>query len=145
VNEKALLERFWSYVSTNRVSGFVAHNGLGFDLPFLWKRSVINQVRPSTTFDLRRYRSDFVFDTMTLWAHWDPRAYPKLDALAGALGVGQKSGVGTEVAALWAAGKLKEIADYCLHDCWLAYGCYCRMEFAEFDAEQTIPTEIESY
>jgi len=142
-NEKSLLQRFWDYLGERRVSSFVAHNGLGFDLPFLWKRSVVNQVRPSLALDLRRYRNDFVYDTMAMWANWDPRSYPKLDALAAGLGVGRKSGAGSEVAALWASEKYEEISRYCLHDCWLTYACYCSMDFANFVPEEKIPTSIE--
>jgi len=144
-DEKVLLQRFWAYIGEKRISSFVAHNGLGFDLPFLWKRSVINQVKPSLGLDLRRYRNDFIYATMAIWANWDPRSYPKLDALAAGLEVGRKSGTGTEVAALWANGKYKELSQYCLHDCWLTYACYCRMNFADFVPEEKISTSIEVF
>ena len=143
-DEIHLLRRFWKYVRENRVSSFIAHNGLGFDLPFLWKRSVINRVRTSLALDLRRYKNDFIYDTMAVWANWDVRSYPKLDTLAAGLGVGKKTGDGGDVAALWAAGKYGDIARYCLHDCWLSYACYCCMNFAEFVAEEQIPSSVEA-
>ncbi len=100
-------------------------------------------MKPTLSLDLRRYRSDFIYDTMAIWANWDPRSYPKLDALAAGLGVGRKSGTGAEVAALWNAERFEDMSRYCLHDCWLTYACYCTMEFAGFVPEEKIPTSIE--
>jgi hypothetical protein len=31
---------------------------------------------------------------------------------------------------LWRNRRHREIADYCLQDCWLTYECYCRMNFS---------------
>jgi hypothetical protein len=35
------------------------------------------------------------------------------------------------VAEMWAAGLGKEIADYCLQDCYVTYACYSKMMFKE--------------
>jgi 3'-5' exonuclease len=78
-DEKKLLDAFWSHVSESNSSHFITHNGLAFDLPYLWRRSVVQGVRPTLSLDLRRYRSDFVFDTMALWANWDSRGYASLE------------------------------------------------------------------
>ena len=51
--------------------------------------------------------------------------------LARALGVETKSGSGRQVAEMWAAGMGKEIADYCLQDCYVTYACYSKMTFKE--------------
>jgi len=142
-DERALLARFWSSLAQEKISSFVAHNGLNFDLPFLWKRSVIHNVRPSLNLDLRRYRTDLVFDTMAVWANWDPRNFPSLDALARSLGLGCKNGSGEQVLELWKTGMHAEIARYCLHDCWLTYGCYCRMNFKTPTPETSVPFQVE--
>jgi 3'-5' exonuclease len=141
-DEKKLLAAFWAHVSESKSSQFIAHNGLAFDLPYLWRRSVVQGVRPTLNLDLRRYRNDFVFDTMTVWANWELRGNTSLDALANGLGVGAKSGCGGKVLDLWKAGKLDEIARYCIHDCWLTYGCFAKMNFTPFSAENEFTTEI---
>src|SRR5690242_2399080 len=38
-NERELLRRFWARLAQDRATLFITHNGLGFDLPFLKKRS----------------------------------------------------------------------------------------------------------
>jgi 3'-5' exonuclease len=127
--ERLLLEGFWQRLEALRVKGFVTHNGLSFDLPFIWKRSVINQVKPRFQFDLRRYRTDAVYDTMCVWGNWESRGNVSLNSLAQALGLGSKLGSGAEVSGLWENQRYGELAEYCLQDCWLTYGCYCRMNF----------------
>ena len=114
-----------------RPSLYVTHNGLGFDLPFLKKRSVIHQVKPSVEISLARFRSEPVFDTMALWSNWDNRGWVKLDVLARALNVETKTGSGAQVAEMWAKGKRREVAEYCLHDTYVTYACFCRMKFRQ--------------
>jgi DNA polymerase elongation subunit (family B) len=129
--EKELLRQFWAWIGRHRPSLFITHNGLGFDLPFLKKRSIILQVKPTVEMNLAKYRTEPVYDTMAVWSNWETRGWTKLDVLARALGVETKSGSGRQVAEMWAAGLGKEIADYCLQDCYVTYACYSKMTFRE--------------
>ena len=129
--EKELLTRFWDYMGKARPALFITHNGLGFDLPFIKKRSIINQVRPTMEINLARYRTEPVYDTQAVWSNWESRGWVKLDVLARALGVETKSGSGKQVAEMWHAGRGKEIAEYCLQDCYVTYACYSKMTFRE--------------
>lgn len=142
-DERKLLTTFWSTLQRENIRSFVAHNGLSFDLPYIWKRSVVHQVEPSIPLDLRRYRNDFVYDTMCVWSNWESRGYASLNALAGGLGLGEKNGSGDEVVQLWRNRQYKEIAEYCLQDCWLTYECYCRMNFTATRERSLINTEID--
>ena len=128
-NERELLRLFWARLGDPRPSLFITHNGLGFDLPFLKKRSVIHRVKPSIEISLARFRTEPVYDTMAVWSNWEARGWVKLDVLARALNVETKSGSGKEVAEMWAAGRGKEIAEYCLQDTYVTYACYQRMTF----------------
>ncbi|MGH7205697.1 MAG: 3'-5' exonuclease [Nitrospiraceae bacterium] len=130
-NEKELLRQFWTRLAQDRPSLFITHNGLGFDLPFIKKRSVIHQVKPSIDISLARFRVEPVYDTMAVWSNWEPRGWIKLDVLARALNAETKSGSGKHVADLWAKGQWKEIAEYCLQDTYVTYACYCRMNFRQ--------------
>ena len=130
-NEKELLRRFWGKLAQLRPSLFITHNGLGFDLPFIKKRSVIQQVKPSCEIPLGKFRTEPVYDTMAVWSNWEMRGWVKLDVLARALNVETKSGSGKQVAEMWARGQGKDIADYCLQDTYVTYACYCRMIFRE--------------
>lgn len=128
-NEKELLRRFWVKIGQVRPSLWITHNGLGFDLPFIKKRSIIHQVKPSIEPSLARFRTEPVYDTMAVWSNWEMRGWIKLDVLARALDVEPKSGSGKQVGEMWMKGRGKEIAEYCLQDTYVTYACYCRMNF----------------
>jgi len=130
-NERELLRRFWARLSQDRPTLFITHNGLGFDLPFLKKRSIINQVKPSLDINLAKFRTEPVYDTMAIWSNWDVRGWVKLDVLARALQVETKSGSGEQVAEMWKNGQGLELARYCLQDTYVTYACYCRMNFRQ--------------
>jgi hypothetical protein len=130
-NERELLRQFWGRLAQDRPSLFITHNGLGFDLPFIKKRSIIHQVKPSFDINLAKFRTEPVYDTMAIWSNWDMRGWVKLDVLARALNVETKSGSGEQVAAMWGRGQGLELARYCLQDTYVTYACYCRMNFRQ--------------
>ena len=130
-NEQDLLRQFWGRIAEIRPTLFITHNGLGFDLPFIKKRSIIHRVKPSLEISLAKFRTEPVYDTMAVWSNWDMRGWIKLDILARALNVETKSGSGKQVAEMWAAGHRQEIAEYCLQDTYVTYACYNRMTFRE--------------
>jgi 3'-5' exonuclease len=130
-NERELLRQFWSRLAQDRPTLFVTHNGLGFDLPFIRKRSIIQQIKPTFDINLAKFRTEPVYDTMAIWSNWDTRGWIKLDVLARALNVETKSGSGEQVAAMWGRGQGLELARYCLQDTYVTYACYCRMNFRQ--------------
>lgn len=130
-DERELLRRFWARLAQDRATLFITHNGLGFDLPFLKKRSIIHQVKPSLDINLAKFRTEPVYDTMAVWSNWDTRGWVKLDVLARALQVETKSGSGEQVAEMWEKGQGLELARYCLQDTYVTYACYCRMNFRQ--------------
>ncbi|MCP9471544.1 MAG: ribonuclease H-like domain-containing protein [Nitrospira sp.] len=130
-NERELLHRFWARLAQIRPSLFITHNGLGFDFPFLKKRSIIHQVKPSMEINLAKFRTEPIYDTMAIWSNWDTRSWIKLDVLARALQVETKSGSGEQVAEMWEKGQGLELARYCLQDTYVTYACYCRMNFKQ--------------
>lgn len=130
-NEAELLRQFWLKMGTGRPALFITHNGLSFDLPFIKKRSIIHQVRPSLDINLAKFRAEPVYDTMAIWSNWEQRGWVKLDILARALNVETKSGSGEQVADMWAKGQGREIAEYCLRDTYVTYAVYSRMNFRQ--------------
>jgi DNA polymerase elongation subunit (family B) len=131
VNEREMLRQFWARLAQDRPTLFITHNGLGFDLPFIKKRSIINHVKPSLDINLAKFRTEPVYDTMAIWSNWDARGWIKLDILARALQVETKSGSGEQVADMWEKGQRLELARYCLQDTYVTYACYCRMNFRQ--------------
>src|SRR6266511_3160948 len=114
VREKELLKQFWDWIGKHRPNLYIIH-----------------KVKPTVEINLAKYRTEPVYDTLAVWSNWETRGWIRLDVLARALGVEPKSGSGKQVAAMWAAGLGKEIADYCLQDCYVTYACYSKMMFRD--------------
>ena len=109
---------------------FIGHNIVGFDLPFLKKRCIVNRIRPPSFIPFSAKPWDgSIFDTMIQWdSSKDKRI--SLNNLAHALGEGSKGGVsGADVWPMYKAGQFQEIADYCMNDVELTRNIHKRMTF----------------
>jgi 3'-5' exonuclease len=134
LDEARTLKGFW-----NQLRGFdekldliIGHNVYDFDLPFLYKRSVIQGVRPSVRLNFARYRSRPIFDTMKEWELWAWRPGIKLEELAQVLQLGITKTEGMDGGCIYdrfREGCHQEIADYCLRDVELAREIYYRLVF----------------
>lgn len=126
-SERAILRDFWNYLRTDECRGahYITFNGRMFDFPFLMLRSAVLGVRPSENL-LRgtRYSYDHHTDLLDEFTFYMPQSVGatrryNLDFLTKAFGIEspKSHGVdGTKVAALYAAGEYKTIAEYCLAD-----------------------------
>jgi len=92
--EVGVLTHWWETAVISHVDGeeFVFHNGVGFDLPFLVRRSWLLDVSiPDWVFTFRggrlQFNSEAFLDTMTTWTMGAYGQYVKLDVLARAFGV----------------------------------------------------------
>lgn len=138
VDETRLLERFWATIRDTDL--LVGHNILGFDLMFIRQRSWILGVKPPMTLNLKKYYTDQVIDLMEMWTNWSSRFKGcGLDNIAGALGVGGKTGHGTDVAGWWAARDYNSIVKYCMDDVYLSYHVYCRMHYRQPIGATSVP------
>jgi DNA polymerase elongation subunit (family B) len=144
-NERELLRQFWARLAQDRPTLYITHNGLGFDLPFIKKRSIINQVKPSIEINLAKFRAEPVYDTMAIWSNWDTRGWVKLDVLARALQVETKSGSGVQVAEMWEKRQGRDLAQYCLQDTYVTYACYSRMNFRPPLSREVVLLQPELY
>ena len=122
--ETELLRAFWEALQPEDI--IIGHNVLAFDLPYLQARSVICQVKPSRDFDLRRYYTTTVYDTMQIWSNWNMPRYPKLDTLAAVLDLEGKSGSGDQVSKWFEANDWERIKQYCMQDVRLTRAVYRR-------------------
>ncbi|MBI2820310.1 MAG: ribonuclease H-like domain-containing protein [Acidobacteria bacterium] len=127
-DEAEVLRQFWKLIRPDDY--LVGHNLLGFDLPYIQARSVVCKVKPSRSFDLRRYSTSLVYDTMQVWANWERQRFPKLETLAGVLGFEGKGGSGDQVAKWFEANDWERIKAYCIQDVRLTRDVYRR--FKEF-------------
>jgi len=133
-SESDMLEYFWNRLvlehSVNFNPLYVAHN-IEFDLPFLYKRCLVNNIKP--LIDLPRNPRAWdkrVFCTLheTMGLN---HAGGSLDKLSRLLGLGHKTdGIdGSMVNQAWLDGKIIEIADYCKNDVELLRKLYKRILF----------------
>ena len=108
----------------NSLIEYIGHNVTGFDLPFLWKRLVVNRIPHSNIPKDVRHGTGRVFDTSTAWAGWKDRI--SLDNLAGILGLPSSKDEmnGSMVCDYWMAGRKEEIAKYCAKDVELTRAIY---------------------
>ncbi|HZE72983.1 MAG TPA: ribonuclease H-like domain-containing protein [Pyrinomonadaceae bacterium] len=107
----------------------VGHNILGFDLPFIFQRCLINNITVRRFVNLGDYSVRGVFDTMRHWWFGDRRRV-SLDDIAWALGIesSKTSEVeGSKVFELHQAGRLAEIREYNLNDVRVTRKVYERM------------------
>ena len=95
---------------------FIGHNVSAFDLRFLFQRYVINGIKPPRFIPFNdKSWSERIFDTMTYFSGYGNRI--SLDKLSLALGLEGKGGItGADVWPMYQAGKIQDIADYCIHD-----------------------------
>jgi hypothetical protein len=130
--EAAALKEFWDAVLPDDY--FIGHNILGFDLPFLWNRSLVCNVLPSRPLQLERESVRFTFDTMQVWGHWSgshaSRQYASLNNLSQVMGLPGKTRAGSQVYELWRRQRFEEIRDYCMSDVTLEYDLYRRLTLA---------------
>jgi predicted PolB exonuclease-like 3'-5' exonuclease len=136
LDEARTLRAFWKLLKcfNTKRDLIVGHNVFEFDLLFLYKRSIIQRVKPSVNLCFARYRSQPIFDTMHEWEKWKwSRKYASLDELARVLSLEtSKQGIdGSQVYDKFCAGCHDEIARYCMRDVELVRQVYYRMVFDE--------------
>jgi Predicted 3'-5' exonuclease related to the exonuclease domain of PolB len=107
----------------------VGHNILGFDLPFIFQRCLVNNIRVRPFIDLSEFHVRGVFDTMHQW--WlGARKHVSLDDLAWALGIESSKTAeaeGSKVFEMYEADKLAAIREYNLNDVRVTRKVYERM------------------
>lgn len=127
--EKEILRKFWDIAKDATL--FVGHNIMEFDFRFIYKRSVILGVRPSRDLSFARYRSEPIFDTMKEWEKWGSSGV-SLHRLSLALDLTspKEEGIdGSKVYDYYLAGKVDDIAKYCMRDVGATREIYKRMNF----------------
>lgn len=129
--EKEILTKFWQ--AATGVHRFIGHNIWEFDLPFIYKRSIINGVKPRSDINFARYRNIPIYDTQQEWELWGFRKAQKLDTLAKVLGLpSSKDDMdGSMVWQYYKDGKMEDICTYCMKDVELTRLVYYKMTFED--------------
>jgi predicted PolB exonuclease-like 3'-5' exonuclease len=129
--EKKLLSDFLDLMNDfdSEVDEIVGHNIIGFDLPFIFQRCLVNNLPVRSFVNLGEFNVRGVFDTMHRW--WlGARRTVSLDDLAWTLGIESSKTAeveGSKIFDLYQAGRLAEIRDYNLRDVRLTRKIYERL------------------
>jgi len=97
------------------------HNIREFDIPFLCRRMIINQMRLPNLLNIigaKTWETSHLIDTLDLWKFGDYKHYTSLDLLCQVLDVKSPKGSisGKDVSQLYWEGRLDDIAVYCEQD-----------------------------
>ena len=130
-DEIDVLKDFYSHLTDIGRAVFVGHNIIGFDLPFLWKRSMVLGIKPPWSLPRNpKPWSEYTQDTMLLW-DGQQRAGGSMDRICRLMGLPGKGDVsGADVWPMAQAGKFTEIATYCEDDVIRTRAMFKRMTFA---------------
>ena len=131
--ERTLIQSLMS-VFGGEETRLITFNGIGFDLPFIYKRAIILGVDPGS-FDApplsawtKRYTADRHYDLMKIWDGWQSGTFSKLDTVAGVV-LGERK-IDIDFATFPALLETKEgrakIGEYCLMDTRLTYKLWQR-------------------
>ena len=111
------------------IDEIVGHNVIGFDLPFIFQRCLVNNITVRPFVNLGEFNVRGVYDTMHRW--WlGSRNRVALDDLAWALGIPSSKTEeieGSRVFELYQAGRLAEIREYNLNDVRVTRKVYERL------------------
>jgi 3'-5' exonuclease len=115
--EQQILEHFWETI--RKYSQFITFNGRGFDCPFLMLRSTLLGIKPTRNLVPYRYSANESCDLMDQLTFYGAFRKFSLDFYCKGFGIKspKSEGVtGLDVAPLFAEGKFRDIAEYCLRD-----------------------------
>lgn len=139
ISEKELLEEVNSILSTLLLQNYgksevhkqvtwVGHNICECDLPYLWRRMVINQVKPCVK--IPHNAKPWSNDVCDIRHEWGFQRKSSLDFIMKCLGMGGKGDFdGSMVGGAWLAGEYKKIADYNVEDVENTRKVYKRLMF----------------
>lgn len=130
-SEKKLLEDFYSlYADVGPGSLIIGHNHIGFDLPFLLKRSIIQSVTPTNFFPRNpKWNGNEIYDTMIGWSGKDLVSMNTLCKLLGIEGKGDIDG--SMVWPMVQEGRISEVAEYCKCDVERTREIFKRLTFGQ--------------
>jgi len=120
-DERELLANFWNDIGQIRPQRFVTFNGKSFDFPYINIRSAIQGVPTprDVVLDTRRFSTDRHFDVREIMTNYERYRKGTLEFFCEIFGVpSPKADInGKNIGDYFKAGKLDEIAKYCLGDC----------------------------
>jgi hypothetical protein len=126
--EYDVLKTFFYSLSGKKITEIIGHNHVGFDLPFIAKRCIVNGIESPIKLQYKPWDAG-VYDTMT---KWDAKNFVKQDTLAKILGIDGKGDVdGSMVWDIVRAGDIERLKQYNKNDVETVRAIYKRMNFLD--------------
>ena len=127
--EEEILKKWWQIAKDAHV--FIGHNIIDFDIPFLYKRSIIKNIRPTQMLPVKKFYTENIFDTAKEWSRWDNFSQTSLHNLSIALNLPTSKDLmdGSMVYDYYLKKRYEEIYTYCKKDVELTRQVYKRMLF----------------
>jgi len=129
-----VLNKFFHKPKSQFICG---HNIREFDIPFICRRLLINQLPLPGIFDIqgkKPWEVKFILDTLQMWKFGDYKSFASLDLLATTLGVtSSKDGMnGSDVHDVyWNQNDISAIVEYCEKDIYTTAKVYLRLSGAD--------------
>ena len=126
--ETILIESIMNTIGAEDVR-LVTWNGIGFDLPMIYKRAMILGVDPAQfgapplSAWTKRYNTDKHYDLMQIWGGWSSGSFAKLDTVAQMILKDKKDDIDvTAIAGMIATPEGRDmVSQYCLQDTRLTW------------------------
>ena len=121
-SEQELLSAFWGALATipNYIESpltVVTFNGIGFDIPTLIKRSIINDIAThGIKIPTKKYSTKGHFDVMGVLSGYDISKVHSLDICCKMYNIPFDNTDGSDIYALYQQGLIEEITDHCEKD-----------------------------
>jgi predicted PolB exonuclease-like 3'-5' exonuclease len=130
--EKTILTSFWKILESFK-GVFISFNGLGFDVPFILKRSMKYGIIPTNNdfLDMKRFSRKPHFDVKLVMGDWDKYAFGTLRLMCDYLGIiSPKEGTvkAENVEDEFKKGNIDLIAEYCMKDVEATHAMYDKIQ-----------------
>lgn len=123
--ENEILKGFWSVME--KADKVITFNGRGFDVPFILLRSAKLGIKPTKNWMGYRYDTGSHIDLLEQFSYYGTFKRFNLDFYCHAFGIESPKSEeisGMKVQEFYRAGKIKEVAEYCLHDVEATFKLY---------------------
>ncbi len=151
-DESQLLTELTNYLQSNCPSSsfvkLIGHNIREFDVPFLIRRMIINEVKLPNVFKIRGkkpWQIEHLVDTMSLWKFGDFKNYTSLNLLAKILNVPSSKEIldGSKIHdTFWFKNDLDGIVKYCEHDVLTTSQVYFKLIQKPFPKSPTLTDKL---
>ena len=142
-DEKAAIQAFWdaARIEGGGLRTVCGWNVVGFDLPYLLKRSLFLGVKPPR-FELTKYRHPQVLDLMQVWSVEGLLGSKPLDFVCRRLGIDVTDvGTGKDVGRWVTGGRWDNVRKHCENDVLRLWGVSHRLGYVSLEPP-SVPTEM---